>query len=400
MNTIARSGAPWRIEVGFVTHPGLVRDRNEDAYTLFVPYEGEEHLTSIDGVFAVADGMGGHDAGDVASRHVVDAVISAFAPGQQAGADLPIPERMEQVVQRLHRELHDMATRQGAERGMGSTLTIAIVEGQTLHFTHVGDSRCYRFREGVLERLTEDHSWVAEQLRAGLLTEQEAESHTKRNVLTQCLGIGAPPRIRLREEVIKDGDRFLLCSDGLHALVPDDVIARVLADETPQGAAQRLAGLANERGGPDNITVVVFEVRRARVLSRTLPDGVLVVAHGAGVAVTRRQPRVATGLFAAGIVLLAAAGAAWFWLRPSDAAASRPQEGSAVTTPATGAGTAPALPPGDTMRRPPPRDTTTAGPTGAPAPAVGAPPATTPSRPPDSPSSPSFPPLSPANPEE
>ena len=218
----------WSLEIGFVSDPGRERDRNEDACAVFVPYRGEEAFASISGVFAVADGMGGHDAGDVASRHVVEAITSTFAPGPQADPlALPVPEVIENLVRRVHGELREMASAQAAERGMGSTLALGVVEGGTLYLTSVGDSRFYRLRAGRLERLTEDQSWVAEQVRAGLLSSDEAEQHPKRNMLTHCLGIGALPPLEVRQAAIETGDRFLLCSDGLHTYLQSDELVEI-----------------------------------------------------------------------------------------------------------------------------------------------------------------------------
>jgi protein phosphatase len=319
-----REPATWKLEVGFVCDTGRERERNEDACSVFLPYEGEEDRAAIDGLFVVADGMGGHDAGDVASRHVVDRVIATFAPGGEESLTLSVADTIEELIRRIHKELRNMGAERGAERGMGSTLSLAVLEGDVLHVVSIGDSRCYRFRDNRLEQLTRDQSWVAEQVRTGAMSEEEARDHPNRNVLLQCLGIGATPPIELRRESVQAGDRFLLCSDGLHGQVPDEVIARVLAEDSAQAAAQRLVTLANDRGGPDNISAVVVDVQAPRpdLLAITLPGDTPFVEDTATTPVPRRGNRLSIGLLAAGLLLLVGALGAWFWLRPQDSAAA------------------------------------------------------------------------------
>lgn len=256
-------GARWRIALGFQSDAGRARERNEDAYAVFLPYEGEERTTSVDGLFAVADGMGGHEAGDFASRFAADALLRAVT----VEGDLDLEAR----YQWISRELRRIAVERGSSHGMGSTMTAAILRGDVLDVAHVGDTRLYRLRDR-LEQLTPDHSWVAEQQRAGLLTPEEAAAHPRRNLLTQCLGIGPDLKVYRAEYTVQEGDRYLICCDGLHGQIPDPVIERVLRDETvPQKAVHRLVEMANETGGPDNITAVVFDLARTAVVSDTMP---------------------------------------------------------------------------------------------------------------------------------
>jgi len=333
--------APWRLEVGFVCDPGLQRDRNEDACSVFVPYQGEEDRFPVGGLFVVADGMGGHDAGDIASRYVTDAVVGTFVPSTPTPMALPIPGTIEDLIRRLHRELRDMAVERGAERGMGSTLALAVLEGDLLHVASIGDSRCYRLRDRQLERLTRDQSWVAEQVRSGLMSEEEAREHPNRNVLTQCLGIGATPPVEVRQEVVKAGDRYLLCSDGLHGQVPDDVIARVLAEESPQDAARQLTAFANRAGGPDNISVVVVHAQSPRMaeLAITLTGEPLPSETAETPARSPRWNRLSLGLFAAGVLLLVGALGALIWLGPPRPASATAQP--AAVSPGSPRGPAP-----------------------------------------------------------
>lgn len=260
----------WHVAVGFATDTGLVRERNEDCFAVHLPYAGEASRAPADALFAVADGMGGHQAGDYASQYVAGAAQRAFADREGHVAD--IPAWLERLIRRVNRELASIARRQSFPRGMGSTLTIAVVQSGKVYLGHVGDSRCYRLYGGDLEQLTPDHSWVGEQVRAGRLTPQQAEAHPNRNLLTECLGVDRDVRPYLAEEPLQDGARYLLCSDGLFGGVPAAVLRRVLVDERePQTAAQRLISIANEAGGEDNITAVVFDVTRTSELASTLP---------------------------------------------------------------------------------------------------------------------------------
>lgn len=269
-----------KLRVGFVTDTGRARERNEDALALYLPYDGDERIGPLDGLFVVADGMGGHDAGDQASRFVADSVANALTRGQstpEGEEGVPtgdvIAEWLRRALRRIDRELRKQVKEAGLPNQAGSTATVAAVLGETIHFAHVGDSRAYRMRAGNLEQITKDHSWVADQMRAGLLTPEEAAAHPKRHMLTHCLGIGQAPKVDVESHTIEPGDRFLLSSDGMHGVVPDHVIARVLADEAePQAAARRLIAMANEAGGPDNITVVVIDAANAPAIAESEGD--------------------------------------------------------------------------------------------------------------------------------
>jgi len=264
------SDAKWHVSVGFLTDTGLVRDRNEDSYAVHLPYAGEASRTPADAFFAVADGMGGHNAGDYASQYVAGAAQNSFAERGQAISD--VSGWLERMIRRVNRELTSIAKREFNARGMGSTLTIAVLQSGRVYLGHVGDSRAYRLFGGELEQLTPDHSWVGEQVRSGLLTPEQAAVHPKRNLLTQCLGIDPDVKPYLADEPLQDGSRYLLCSDGLFGLVPDSVLRRILLDERePQSAAARLIAIANEAGGGDNITAVVFDVLEASELATTIP---------------------------------------------------------------------------------------------------------------------------------
>lgn len=245
-----------------MTHTGKTRERNEDAFLTRHP------------LFAVADGMGGHKAGDVASTAAI-ATLSQWRP--QPGFKLG---ELQTLVDEANRAVRKEAVDHPGAENMGTTLTVvAVVKDHRLLVAHVGDSRAYLWREGLLEQLTEDHSLVAELARQGQITEVEAESHPQRSVITRALGPAEEVAAELRSVEVAAGDKVLLCSDGLSSVLKEGEIARVLGlAESPKSLCARLIGEANERGGPDNITAVVldFAPRNPRSLLRPF-GGLLIV---------------------------------------------------------------------------------------------------------------------------
>lgn len=225
------------------TDVGKVRRVNEDA-TLEMPDWG---------VYAVADGMGGHNAGDVASRLAVESLESRLR-GKQA-----TPQILQNVVQEANLVLLRRAQDQPECQGMGTTLTLLCVQENGAYIAHVGDSRCYRFRAGALEQCTEDHSMVGELLRNGALTAQEARAHPYRNVITRALGTTGYVEADVMAVEVHPGDRYLLCSDGLSGMVPDEQIAELLRGRSIEEAADALLAAALEAGGRDNVTLLLLE---------------------------------------------------------------------------------------------------------------------------------------------
>lgn len=214
------------------------------------------------GVYAIADGMGGHAAGEVAS----DLAITALLDSLTDSASDAHPQTPDEVASRLRDALHrgnlkiceSMVTR--AEwRGMGTTMVALCTIGDTAVLGHVGDSRAYLLRDGALTQLTSDHSWVNEQVKLGLLTHEQAQRHPMRNIVTRALGNQSQVEVELHEEPIRPGDVFVLCSDGLNGMLTDAEIREVLlAHETPNAACRALVERANANGGEDNITVVIL----------------------------------------------------------------------------------------------------------------------------------------------
>jgi PPM family protein phosphatase len=229
------------------TDTGRQRHANEDSYFARAP------------LFAVADGMGGAQAGEVASR----IAAGAFERGR-VNDDAPAEGQLEQIAQRANREIHRLAQEDSSRAGMGTTLTAAILRDDEVALSHVGDSRAYVLRDGQLKRLTKDHSLVEELRRQGRLTEEQAEEHPQRSIITRALGPEPSVNVDTMTFPARDGDVFLLCSDGLTTMVPDDEIREILANaRSLRSAVSRLIDAANRRGGRDNITAVAFRVAEA-----------------------------------------------------------------------------------------------------------------------------------------
>ena len=230
-------------EEAFKTDTGRQRSANEDSYFARAP------------VFAVADGMGGAQAGEVASR------IAAGAFERSQIGDEPAEAQLEQIATSANREIHELAQRDSTRAGMGTTLTAALFRDDELAVGHVGDSRAYVLREGQLKRLTKDHSLVEELRRQGRLTEEEAEEHPQRSIITRALGPEPDVKVDTMTFPAKDGDVFLLCSDGLTTMVSDAEIREILVGaRSMRSAVNKLIDAANGGGGRDNITAVAFRV--------------------------------------------------------------------------------------------------------------------------------------------
>jgi protein phosphatase len=233
-----------------LTDTGRQREANEDSYFSRAP------------LFAVADGMGGAQAGEVASRMAVE----AFERADESGA---APEELlRRTAQEANREIFDLAQGDSSRSGMGTTLTAALLHGDEISFGHVGDSRAYVFREGKLKQITNDHSLVEELRRQGKLTRDQAAEHPQRSVITRALGPEPNVDVDTMTFSARPGDVFLLCSDGLTTMLEDEDVAAILARESDlHKAARRLVRAANERGGRDNITVVLFRLEPAEAES-------------------------------------------------------------------------------------------------------------------------------------
>jgi PPM family protein phosphatase len=225
------------------TDVGRQRSANEDDFVLAPPF------------FAVADGMGGAKAGEVASAMATE----GFEDERDSGE--PAEVQLARILREANRRIYDLAVSDESHRGMGTTLTAAKVTGEEISIGHVGDSRAYRMRDGELEQLTKDHSLVAELERSGQITAEAAEHHPQRSIITRALGPEPDVEVDTYTLAGREGDAFLLCSDGLTSMISDDEIGSILRSAgSLDEAADALVRAANQSGGKDNITVVLFSL--------------------------------------------------------------------------------------------------------------------------------------------
>ena len=225
-----------------LSHPGRRSRRNEDAWVCHPP------------LFAVADGMGGARGGEIASR------VAATALGEDV--DGSGEARVVALIQEANRQVYERAREDSDASGMGTTITVALFENGLVSIGHVGDSRAYLIRDRKVDQLTEDHSLVAELVRTGRLSPEEAETHPQRSVITRALGTDPDVDVDVFSVEAKPGDLFLICSDGLTSMVDDETILNTVEPRRDDldGVAKELVAAANRSGGEDNITVVFFEV--------------------------------------------------------------------------------------------------------------------------------------------
>ena len=230
-----------RVHTGAGSHEGQVREINEDSY-----FAGEQT-----GLWAVADGMGGHENGEWASARAVEQLESGPLPED-------FDEACSEIAERVHRA-NRIIFQEGSERGaqMGTTFVSLFARGLRFAILWVGDSRAYLLRGGAFLQLSRDHSQVQEMVDRGLLSEEEAEGHPMGHVLTRAVGVGETVEVDVIQDEIEAGDTFLLCSDGLHGFVEETEIARLLAAPQPEQIAESLIAAAMEKGAPDNVTVVI-----------------------------------------------------------------------------------------------------------------------------------------------
>jgi protein phosphatase len=251
-----------RISSAVASHPGLRREENEDAFS------ARDDLS----LYLVADGMGGHAAGEIASRLAVETIESFVGDTRDADVNRtwPFPydsalsldgNRLKAAFRLANRRLGSAMETDDTLRGMATTAAGILFGRATPVVAHVGDSRIYLWRDDALEQVTADHSWVGEQVRAGVLSEADARRHPWRNVVTRALAGGEDPVIDVAEMEVRAGDRLLICSDGLHGVVSSERLAEVLRQDLTLGdCCQVLIDAANEAGGPDNITVALLRI--------------------------------------------------------------------------------------------------------------------------------------------
>ena len=249
------------IQISAGSDVGKERADNEDSYRVVGPGE----VKGLDALFVVADGMGGHAAGEVASQMAVDSAIAALS----ADTSLLFPTLLETEVLpdiesallKANAEVIAEGKRSPDKRGMGTTCTLGVIRSHesSLLIGHIGDSRGYILRNGVLDRITDDHSVVEEEVRKGLLTLEEAWNDPRRNLITRAIGLDDDPEVDTTSVPLKPGDRIMFCSDGLNSMIRDPEIESILSQGDAGDTVQALIDAANEAGGSDNITVVVAD---------------------------------------------------------------------------------------------------------------------------------------------
>lgn len=255
-----------RIEAGVATDPGCVRELNEDMVRVIRPTTPDELARR--GVLAVVcDGMGGHEAGEIASRLATETIVRRFETDD--GDPLTLLTR---AVQAANRAIFEAAERNRKLQGMGTTVTALLLRGGHAYGAHVGDSRTYLVRNGDIFAMTEDHSAVMELVRRGVISREEARHHPEKNVISRALGSHRDVQVTGWPQpfAVLPGDAFLLCSDGLYDLVEDAVLLATVRDTHPQVACDRLVTLAREAGGHDNISVAILAMSAAGAPARAV----------------------------------------------------------------------------------------------------------------------------------
>ncbi len=237
------------------TDIGCVRKMNQDVF-----FYTTQPIGPLPNLFIVADGMGGHRAGDFAARYAIDVCVDSIKNSSHAS---PI-KALDEAVKLANSKVYEKSETNAEYQGMGTTMVLCFIESGQLYVANVGDSRLYLLGDG-LSQVTEDHSYVAAMVRAGEITEEEARIHPDKNMITRAIGVSETVRIDYFEVDLKNGDRILLCSDGLTNMVTDQEIGEILEQESPHQAVDDLIERAIDYGGADNITAIVVEPEKEEV---------------------------------------------------------------------------------------------------------------------------------------
>lgn len=234
---------------------GIVRDLNEDNYRLITGHE------NVPDIFVVADGMGGHSSGEVASGMAVGFAEKYILDNRELFSnEESILSIIKQLMEEANTAIFTKAAESQSNFGMGTTLITAVVLKDKMYVGHVGDSRVYLIRDGKMEKITTDHSYIEELIKNGSLTREEAENHPNKNIITRALGCEEEILIDTLTIEIKENDIFVLCTDGLtNMLKEDEILDIIINEDDPEASCSELVRLANEKGGEDNITVIVVQ---------------------------------------------------------------------------------------------------------------------------------------------
>lgn len=246
----------YQISYAAKTDVGLKRTHNEDSFACYEPDDGS--IDSKGSFFVIADGMGGHAAGEVASKLTVDLMIDVF----KAEENNDVSFFLKNIFIRTNAEIFRKARNTHKLNGMGTTCTAMIIKNNQAFIAHVGDSRAYIIREGKINQLTEDHSLVWEMMKAGIIDKDQIKQHPQRNVITRSMGfeLSVETDIITPPLELMSGDKLILCSDGLNGMVTDEVINNVASSYKPEKACNELVKIANSNGGSDNVTLIIVKV--------------------------------------------------------------------------------------------------------------------------------------------
>lgn len=252
--------AQFHLQTASLSDIGLKRAVNEDNMLSVVP-DNPDLMGRKGALFLVADGMGGHSCGEIAS----DVAITRTREAYYQDSEEDIQAALRHAIEIANAELCSRNEQEGKDKqkGMATTIVAAVLKGNTIYVANVGDSFAYVVRDDKILQLAEDHSWVAEQVRQGKMTLEVARAQGKNNVITRCLGTESEVNVYTTSEPVEDGDILVLCTDGLHGKISENEIRAITQHYGPEESAKRLIARANEEGGPDNITAVVVHVSLA-----------------------------------------------------------------------------------------------------------------------------------------
>jgi protein phosphatase len=235
------------------TDKGLLRDTNEDSFMIIPGGSASPY------VFIIADGMGGHNCGEIASKMAVEYIGEYIRSNANRLNNENTYSELSRAVELANETVYEKSLENEKFSGMGTTLTMALIDGNTLTAAHVGDSRLYMVRSGELIQLTEDHSYIGELIKKGKLTKEEAENHPRKNVITRAIGSSTDILVDIIGHEIVENDIYVLCSDGLTNMVCEKEISEIVSGNEPEVACSKLIEAANRQGGDDNITVIVIK---------------------------------------------------------------------------------------------------------------------------------------------
>lgn len=262
---------PRLIEASFLTDQGQIRNHNEDYITCWEPVNRQSEIEN-GWLYIVADGVGGADAGEIASQYASERAVEHYLNDYP---DFSLSERLWKAMQAANTDLRQMVAERDDDSRMATTMVAALFQNSQVYVANVGDSRGYHWRNGRLQQITKDQSLVAKLVEEGAITEEEAINHPRKNVILYSLGSEKEPKIDVYELTVQAGDILFLCSDGLTRHVADEEIERILLEQEPPEATQTLVALANERGGEDNISVAVlrYDQEQAAVQQNLIATG-------------------------------------------------------------------------------------------------------------------------------